>query len=237
MDARNRHDYPAPRRTAAPTAQKAHPLAAAFHQNWLPVMLAEYDRGDIAPDLGADCDRLNFAHYMLHLYRTLRDGAKMPHARSYDLAMALTDKIEENGGVVRCGAPVAKILFTNGEASGVVLRDGDELIIPEMASTVRIQGEVLYPNTVHYISGKPIRYYVRQAGGFSTRARRMKTYVVYMNGTVAVGSWAKLEPGCEIVVPPRNEKDKLTTGEWLSIGTSAASITTMVATIVNLFKK
>ena len=96
---------------------------------------------------------------------------------------------------------------------------------------------MLYPNTVHYITGKPVRYYVNQAGGYSTHARRAKTYVVYMNGTVAVGSWAKLEPGCEIVVPPRNEKDKLTTGEWLSIGTSAASITTMVATIVNLFKK
>ena len=57
-----------------------------------------------------------------------------------------------------------------------------------------------------------------------------------MNGTVAVGAAAKLEPGCEIVVPARSDKDKLTTGEWLGIGTSAASITTMVATIVNLFK-
>ena len=57
-----------------------------------------------------------------------------------------------------------------------------------------------------------------------------------MNGTVAVGAGAKLEPGCEIIVPARSDKDKLTTGEWLGIGTSAASITTMVATIVNLFK-
>ena len=134
------------------------------------------------------------------------------------------------------GLELDKALAHPGSDYDVVLRDGDELIIPEMASTVRIQGEVLYPNTVHYISGKPIRYYVRQAGGFSTRARRMKTYVVYMNGTVAVGAGAKLEPGCEIVVPARSDKDKLTTGEWLGIGTSAASITTMVATIVSLFK-
>lgn len=134
------------------------------------------------------------------------------------------------------GLELDKALAHPGSDYDVVLRDGDELIIPEMASTVRIQGEVLYPNTVHYISGKPIRYYVRQAGGFSNRARRMKTYVVYMNGTVAVGAAARLEPGCEIVVPARSDKDKLTTAEWLGIGTTAASITTMIATIANYFK-
>ena len=134
------------------------------------------------------------------------------------------------------GLELDKALQHPGSDYDVVLRDGDELIIPEMASTVRIQGEVLYPNTVHYISGKPVSYYVRQAGGFSTRARRAKTYVICMNGTVAVGAGARLEPGCEIVVPGRSEKDKLSVGEWLGIGTTAASITTMVATIANYFK-
>lgn len=134
------------------------------------------------------------------------------------------------------GLELDKALAHPGSDYDIVLRDGDELIIPELASTVRIQGEVLYPNTVHYISGKPIRYYVRQAGGYGTHARRAKTYVVYMNGTVAVGRSARLEPGCEVVVPSRSDKDKLTTGEWLGIGTSAASITTMIATIVSLFR-
>ena len=135
------------------------------------------------------------------------------------------------------GLELDKALANPGSDYDMVLRDGDELIVPERSTTVRIQGEVLYPNTVHYISGKPVGYYVNQAGGFSNRARRLKTYVVYMNGTVAVGLGARLEPGCEIVVPSRDEKNKLTTGEWLGIGTSAASITTMIATVVNLFKK
>ena len=135
------------------------------------------------------------------------------------------------------GLELDKALEHPGSDYDIVLRDGDELIIPEVASTVRVQGEVLYPNTVHYISGKPISYYVRQSGGFSTKARRAKTYVIYMNGTVAVGAGAKLEPGCEIVVPGRSDKDKLTTGEWLGIGTTAASITTMIATITNLFTR
>lgn len=134
------------------------------------------------------------------------------------------------------GLELDKALAHPGSDYDVVLRDGDELIVPEMASTVRVQGEVLYPNTVHFISGKPVSYYVSQAGGFSNKARRAKTYVIYMNGTVAVGSSAKLEPGCEIVVPGRSEKDKMTTAEWLAIGTSAASLTTMVATVVNLIR-
>jgi len=138
--------------------------------------------------------------------------------------------------VYTVGLELDKALSHPGSDYDMILRDGDELIIPELATTVRIQGEVLYPNTVHYISGKPVSYYVSQAGGYSNRARRAKTYVIYMNGTVAVGSGAKLEPGCEIVVPGRSDKDKMTVGEWLGIGTSAASITTMIATIVNLFK-
>ena len=146
------------------------------------------------------------------------------------------DKIKV-ADVYAVGLELDKALQHPGSDYDLILRDGDELIIPEMATTVRIQGEVLYPNTVQFISGKPVSYYVEQAGGFTSRARRAKTYVVYMNGTVAVGSNARLEPGCEIVVPARVDRNKLTTGEWLGIGTSAASIATMVATIVNLLKK
>lgn len=137
--------------------------------------------------------------------------------------------------VYTVGLELDKALAHPGSDYDMVLRDGDELIVPEMSTTVRIQGEVLYPNTVQFIEGKPVSYYVNQAGGYTSRARRAKTYVIYMNGTVDVGSGARLEPGCEIVVPARSERDKLTTAEWLAIGTSSASITTMVATIVSLF--
>ena len=102
---------------------------------------------------------------------------------------------------------------------------------------MRIQGEVLYPNTVNYISGKSVSYYINQAGGYNNKARRSKVYVIYMNGTVDSGSFAKVEPGCVIVVPAKNEKNKMTTAELLSVGTTTASITTMIATVVSLFIK
>ena len=167
-------------------------------------------------------------------------NVRVAMARIVSQTVSSSDSLDVNklkvSEVYTVGLELDKALAHPGSDYDMILRDGDELIVPELSTTVRVQGEVLYPNTVHYISGKPVRYYVNQAGGFSNRARRAKTYVVYMNGTVAVGSGAKLEPGCEVVVPARSEKDKLTTGEWLAIGTSAASITTMVATIVNLFR-
>ena len=167
-------------------------------------------------------------------------NVRIAMARMVTQSKSSSDSLDVNklkvSEIYTVGLELDKALAHPGSDYDMILRDGDELIVPELATTVRIQGEVLYPNTVHYISGKPVRYYVNQAGGFSTKARRAKTYVVYMNGTVAVGAGAKLEPGCEVVVPARSDKDKLTTAEWLAIGTSAASITTMVATIINLIR-
>lgn len=139
--------------------------------------------------------------------------------------------------VYTVGLELDKALANPGSDYDIVLRDGDQLIVPEMSATVRIHGEVLYPNTVQFIEGRSVGYYVQQAGGYTSKARRSKVYVVYLNGTVAVGSSARLEPGCEIVVPARAEKDKVSTAEWLAIGTSATSLTTMIATIVSLFRK
>lgn len=133
------------------------------------------------------------------------------------------------------GINLDKALTHPGTYNDVVLHDGDELIIPSQTNTVRIQGEVMYPNAVNYIDGKKVGYYVSQAGGFSNEAKRGKVYVVYMNGKVGVGQLAKVTPGCEIIVPSRPERQPMTVGEWIGIGSSAASITTMIATIVSLF--
>jgi protein involved in polysaccharide export with SLBB domain len=135
------------------------------------------------------------------------------------------------------GLELDKAIANPGSDYDILLRDGDELIVPEKTTTVRVQGEVMYPNTVHYISGKPVGYYVRQAGGYSESSRRSKVYVLYMNGTVATGPSAKVEPGCEIIVPKKPERDKITASEIMSIGSSAASIAAVVATIVNLTRK
>lgn len=125
----------------------------------------------------------------------------------------------------------------NGDAD-LVLREGDKLIIPEYNGTVKISGDVVYPNAVAYEKGKKASYYIDQAGGWGNRAKKSRAIIVYMNGTVAkISHNAKVLPGSEIIVPSKPKPTGNTLGQWLTIGTSVASIATMIATIANLIKK
>lgn len=130
-----------------------------------------------------------------------------------------------------------KAMANPGSTSDVVLREGDKLIIPQFTNSVKINGDVMYPNTVPYQKGKSVNYYVKQAGGYGNRAKKSKTYIIYMNGAVAqVGHGVKIEPGCEIIVPSKPKGQKMSTAEIVSLASGTASIATMIATIANLMK-
>ena len=136
------------------------------------------------------------------------------------------------------GIELDKALKEHGGDADIVLREHDRIIVPEFNGTVKISGEVMYPNTVSFEKNKSVRWYINQAGGWGNRAKRNHTYIIYMNGTVAKKSYkTKVRPGCEIVVPTKPEKGGNSLAQWLSIGTSVASIATMVATMTNLLRK
>ncbi|MDO5446562.1 MAG: SLBB domain-containing protein [Prevotellaceae bacterium] len=140
------------------------------------------------------------------------------------------------GDTYYVGIELDKALKEPGGDADIVLREGDRIIIPEYTGTVRIQGDVMYPNTIAYQKGKDVSYYIKQAGGYSNTAKKNKTYIINMNGTVEkVTRSTKPSPGCEIVVPAKS-KHKMTTAEMLAIGTSSASLATMIASIANLIK-
>ena len=118
-----------------------------------------------------------------------------------------------------------------------MLRQGDRIIVPEYVGTVKVNGEVMYPNTVSYVKGKDHSYYVNMAGGYGDRAKKRQTYIIYMNGNVAKADRKhKPMPGCEIVVPTKQQRERMSTAEIMTIGTASASIATMIATLVNLLK-
>lgn len=118
-----------------------------------------------------------------------------------------------------------------------ILREGDRIIVPRFTSTVTINGEVLYPNTVRYMAGKDADYYIELAGGTTSTAKKSKTIIIYMNGMVAkAGGKNKPRPGCQIVVPTKRPHRQLSLPEIISMGTSFASLGTMIATIANLTK-
>ena len=135
------------------------------------------------------------------------------------------------------GIHLDKALANPGSDYDLVLREGDRLIVPSYTNTVKINGEVMYPNTVSYQEGKPVSYYINMAGGYSNKAKKRKTYIIYMNGDVAkVGCNTKVRPGCEIVVPQK-ATHRMTTAETITVGTGIASIATMIATLANILKK
>lgn len=135
------------------------------------------------------------------------------------------------------GINLKEALAHPGSDADVVLREGDRIIVPEYSGTVKINGEVMYPNTVGFVEGMSLKDYINQAGGYNDNARKRQTYIIYMNGNVAKADRKhKPAPGCEIVVPTKTKGNRLSTAEILTIGTSTASIATMIATLVNILK-
>lgn len=126
-----------------------------------------------------------------------------------------------------------------GGEEDITLREGDKLIIPQYSSTVKISGDVMYPISMNYKEGESLKYYIKRAGGYGDNARKNRVYAVYMNGSVELISHSSkkaIQPGCTIVVPSKEQKNKMTTAEYAAMGTSAASIATMMVTIANILK-
>lgn len=134
------------------------------------------------------------------------------------------------------GIDLAEALNNPGSDADMILREGDRLIVPQYNGTVKINGAVMYANTVAYEKGRSVKSYIDEAGGFASDAQKSKAYIIYMNGKVAkVGHGAKVQPGCEIVIPSKLKR-KMSVAETMSLGTSMSSIAAMIATIANLSK-
>ena len=177
------------------------------------------------------------------LERTMTDDEKARLAAAIELAKQnASDKDSLNldqmktSDVYTVGIDLEKALANPGSDYDVQVRDGDRLIVPEYNGTVKISGNVLLPNTVAYVPGKSWKYYINQAGGFADRSKKSKSYIVYQNGTATRVDKGKVEPGCEIIVPKKGKRDMSNVMQWVSIGTSMASLATMAATIGNLLK-
>ena len=141
------------------------------------------------------------------------------------------------GDTYYVGIELDKAMMNPGGDDDLVLREGDRIIVPEYNGTVKISGDVMFPNTVAFDKNKDVKYYINEAGGWGNRAKKSHTFIIYMNGKVArVGYKTKVRPGCEIVVPTKPKRSGAL-AEWLAIGTSVASFATVIATFANILKK
>ena len=120
----------------------------------------------------------------------------------------------------------------------IILQDGDILSIPQYNNTVTVNGEVMYPNTVAYIPEAPLSYYINQSGGFNLRAKESRVFAINMNGTVTrVRSRKDIQPGCNIVVPAKGKRNRMTTAQILSLSMSFASLGAVIASAISNMKK
>lgn len=134
------------------------------------------------------------------------------------------------------GIDLAAAIKNPGCDADLILREGDRLVVPQYNGTVKVNGAVMYANTVAYEKGKRVGYYINQSGGYASDAMKKRAYIIYMNGKVAkVSHGAKVQPGCEIVIPAKLRR-KATVAETMSMGASLSSIAAMIATIANLSK-
>jgi len=139
-------------------------------------------------------------------------------------------QINKNYTMVELNLP--KILSHPGSNADYVLKQDDEINIPEVKQTVTVTGAVMNPITLSYQSGKTAGYYINKAGGYSNNAKRSKVYIVYANGTTSVGK-ENIQPGSQIIVPLR-PKSK---GNFMNEFTKIFAIITSVLTTVVLVKR
>ncbi len=172
---------------------------------------------------------------------SLYEEAMQNEGKNYDLQRA--DSLLQMKLDVGTTFPVAinleAALKNPGSIDDLQLREGDCLVVPQYSSTVKISGDVMHPISMNYKKGESLKYYIRHAGGYGDNARKSRVYAIYMNGAVELISHSSskaVQPGCTIVVPSKNKKNKMTTAEYAAMGTSAASIATMMVTIANILK-
>ena len=159
----------------------------------------------------------------------------------YDITLAdsLMNLKLELGDVYAVAINLETAINEPGGSEDIVLRENDVLTVPQYTSTIKVSGEVRYPITLNYKKGENLSYYIKRAGGYTDRAKKSGVYAIYMNGgvsEVSKRSSGDIKPGCEIVVPSKSAVKKMSTAEIIAIGSSTASIATMIVTLVNLLK-
>ena len=159
--------------------------------------------------------------------------------RKLEVAPTKQDSIEIQNALLKnnynIGFDLEKALNNPHTNDDIVLAENDSIFIPQLNNTVKISGEVMFPNTVSYIKGKNSSYYINQAGGVAKGGKKSQTYIVYANGQVSSASKGKVLPGCEIVVPAKAEKKDNTHQASLWI-TAAGTVATIGAVLISALK-
>lgn len=133
------------------------------------------------------------------------------------------------------GIELDRIIKNVNAIDNIFLEDGDVLFVPKELQTIKVDGEVLSPVTTLYRPNKTFKYYLGNAGGFTEKSLKRRSYVVYANGSTArtksfmgIKSYPHIEPGAEIYVPEKKEREPLSPQAWVGLGTSMATLAAII---------
>mgnify|MGYP000282242956 CR=1 FL=1 len=124
-----------------------------------------------------------------------------------------------------------QILANKGSKYDFIVRPGDVISIPGRLETVRVAGEVSSPLNLRFDEKYSFKDYIYQSGGFLESAKKGRSYVQYPNGErqgvkrfLFFKIYPKIEPGTTIFVARKPEREVISTGQWLAIASSLATI-------------
>ncbi len=192
-----------------------------------------------ADKAGANIVRINTSKIKEDAYEKIQKINK-----ATDSAKQLIEELSKP--TVKIGLRLDEILDNkNNSLENITLVEGDIITVPKQRNVVKINGEVMFPTEVVYKEGASIDYYINKAGGFTENARKKKLYVLNANGSAAktkkilfFKKYPTVYAGAEIIVPqiPEDRGRKLTTGEWLAISSSLASLGAIAVAVLNITK-
>ncbi len=172
----------------------------------------------------------------IQMYENAMQNDKSFDAQRADSLMNLKLNL---GDTYPVAVDLEKAISNPGSDDDVVLREGDVLVIPQYSNTVKLSGEVVYPNSMPYVKGKSLTYYIERAGGYANKAKKKGAYAIYLNGSVKkLGrrSARNIKPGCEIVIPTKQQGNRMSTAEIMAITSGGASLASVIVALISMLK-
>ncbi len=156
----------------------------------------------------------------------------------------VVNNASENSGTNHetIGINLVAALAQPGGPDDIQIINGDVINIPREPQTVKITGEILYPNNVKYTESKSLGSYISSAGGFTSSSARKRVYVIYSNGSVKrtrnflfMKFYPRVERGSEIIVP-KKIKSGNTSQQIVSVVSVLTGTVTSIIGIITLIK-
>jgi protein involved in polysaccharide export with SLBB domain len=156
---------------------------------------------------------------------------------SLEVEQLIQDENNRTSDIV--GIDLKRIINKPGSKYDLLLRDSDVVRIPTIRQTVFVSGQVLYPVRLRHENGKGFKSYISQAGGYTSKALKRRSYIIYANGTAKATKnflffkiYPKVKPGAELVVPLKDERKGLSTIEIVTLTTSLTSMMVILSTVL-----